>query len=76
MVENNHFKFYFGAPSCVPATTFETAGAIIDAEEVNELLRMPDIVYLTEMMNYPGVLIDDEEVIEKISWAHNYKKPS
>ena len=47
-------KFHFGAPSCVPATTFETAGAMINAEGVNDLLKRSDIFYLSEMMNYPG----------------------
>ncbi|MGB3947226.1 MAG: adenine deaminase [Bacteroidia bacterium] len=77
MLENGKqtpFKFYFGAPSCVPATTFETAGAIIGVKEVDELLRMPEIVYLAEMMNFPGVLNGDKEVMEKIQLAHKYKK--
>src|SRR5262245_56339357 len=62
MVENGKkvpFKFYFGAPSCVPATVFETAGATIGTEGVEELLRQPEIVYLAEMMNWPGVLFQD-----------------
>lgn len=58
-------KFHFGAPSCVPATNFETAGAIIDADGVEQLLKMDDIFYLSEMMNYPGVLFDDAEVMKK-----------
>ncbi len=68
------FKFYFGAPSCVPATTFETAGAIIGVKEIDELLQMPEIVYLAEMMNFPGVLLQDEIVMKKIQLAHQYKK--
>ncbi len=68
------FKFYFGAPSCVPATTFETAGAVIDVKEIDELLQMPEIVYLAEMMNFPGVLFQDETVMKKIQLAHKYKK--
>jgi adenine deaminase len=78
MIENGKkvpFKFNFGAPSCVPATTFESAGAIIDSEAVKILLENPDIKYLTEMMNYPGVLFDDEEVLKKIAWAKKYNKP-
>jgi len=78
MIENGKktpFKFNFGAPSCVPATTFESAGAIIDSEAVKRLLQNPDIKYLTEMMNYPGVLFDDEEVLKKIAWAKHYNKP-
>lgn len=77
MLENGKqtpFKFYFGAPSCVPATTFETAGAIIGVKEVDELLRMPEIVYLAEMMNFPGVLNGDKDVMEKIQLAHKYNK--
>lgn len=68
------FKFYFGAPSCVPATIFETAGAEIGVAEVDELLQLPEIVYLAEMMNFPGVLNGDEVVMKKIQLAHKYKK--
>ncbi|WP_452218735.1 adenine deaminase [Lacinutrix undariae] len=69
------FKFNFGAPSCVPATSFESAGAIIDSEDIKTLMANPDIKYLAEMMNYPGVLFDDEEVMKKIAWAKHYGKP-
>lgn len=69
------FKFNFGAPSCVPATSFESAGAIIDSEGINKLLQNPDIKYLAEMMNYPGVLFDDDEVMKKIAWAKHHNKP-
>ncbi|GLB53516.1 adenine deaminase [Neptunitalea chrysea] len=78
MIENGKkvpFKFHFGAPSCVPATNFETAGAVIDSDGIKELLESPDIYYLAEMMNYPGVLFDDEEVLKKIAWAKQYNKP-
>ncbi|MQP53578.1 MULTISPECIES: adenine deaminase [unclassified Flavobacterium] len=78
MIENGKkvpLKFHFGAPSCVPATSFETAGAIIDSEGIKELLASPDIYYLAEMMNYPGVLFDDAEVIKKIEWAKHFNKP-
>ncbi|MEB8346181.1 adenine deaminase [Flavobacteriaceae bacterium KMM 6898] len=68
-------KFHFGAPSCVPATSFETAGATIDADGVKDLLASPDIYYLAEMMNYPGVLYNDPEVLQKIAWAKHYNKP-
>src|SRR5204863_9114622 len=67
-------KFCFGAPSCVPATTFETAGASLDSQKVEMLLKDPRIGYLAEMMNYPGVLHGDEEVIRKISIAKKYNK--
>jgi len=78
MIENGKevpFKFNFGAPSCVPATNFESAGAVIDSDDIKTLLENPDIKYLAEMMNYPGVLFDDEEVMKKIAWAKHYKKP-
>lgn len=68
-------KFYFGAPSCVPATTFETAGAVLDSKAVDELLSMDDIKYLGEMMNYPGVIFDDNEVVAKINSAKRHNKP-
>ena len=69
------FKFHFGAPSCVPATIFETAGAALNAAEVDELLSRPEIHYLSEMMNFPGVLNADEEVMLKIASAKKYNKP-
>lgn len=78
MIENGKktpFKFNFGAPSCVPATSFESAGAIIDSEGIKDLMAHPDIKYLAEMMNYPGVLFDDEEVMKKIAWAKHNNKP-
>lgn len=68
-------KFYFGAPSCVPATTFETNGATLDSHDIEKLLASPDIKYLSEMMNYPGVIFNDAEVIRKIKTAEKYKKP-
>lgn len=69
------FKFNFGAPSCVPATIFETAGAALNAEDVEALLQNEDIKYLSEMMNFPGVLNNDEEVMKKIAAAKKYDKP-
>lgn len=78
MIENGKktpFKFNFGAPSCVPATTFESAGAVIDSDDIKTLMANPNIKYLAEMMNYPGVLFDDEEVLKKIAWAKHYNKP-
>ncbi|AUC16158.1 adenine deaminase [Tenacibaculum sp. SZ-18] len=68
-------KFNFGAPSCVPATYFESAGAIINSDDIKKLLENPDIKYLAEMMNYPGVIYQDEEVLKKIAWAKHYNKP-
>lgn len=68
-------KFCFGAPSCVPATSFETAGDILDAEAVKKLLMRPDIYYLSEMMNYPGVLFEDPQVMLKIRYAKETGKP-
>jgi adenine deaminase len=78
MIENGRtvpFKFNFGAPSCVPATTFETAGASIDSKGVRALLEMPEILYLSEMMNWPGVLFGDAEVAAKIAAAKALGKP-
>ncbi len=69
------FKFNFGAPSCVPATTFETAGAVVTAADVAQLLKRDDIKYLTEMMNFPGVLHNDPEVMAKIAAAKALNKP-
>lgn len=78
MIDNGKtvpFKFHFGAPSCVPATNFETAGAVLDSNDVKKLLGNNDIYYLSEMMNFPGVLNEDEEVMKKISAAHHLLKP-
>jgi adenine deaminase len=78
MIENGKtvpFKFNFGAPSCVPATVFETAGAALDSKEVEKLLQRDEIKYLSEMMNFPGVLNNAEEVIKKIAAAHRLGKP-
>lgn len=69
------FKFCFGAPSCVPATTFETAGAEITAADIRELLAMKEVGYLAEMMNFPGVLFDDPIVTEKLTIAKAFNKP-
>ena len=69
------FHFFFGAPSCVPATEFETAGASIKSDAVAELLANKDIYFLSEMMNFPGVLFKDEEVMKKIAAAHQLGKP-
>jgi len=78
MIENGRkvpFRFYFGAPSCVPATSFETSGAQLGVQEVSELLKMNEINYLSELMNYPGVLFDDPEVMGKINFAVSVGKP-
>jgi adenine deaminase len=69
------FKFYFGASSCVPATPFETAGASLGVNEIDELLQMDEIGYLSEMMNFPGVLMGDEQVMAKLALARKYGKP-
>ena len=78
MIDNGKkvpFKFFFGAPSCVPATAFETSGHVLNAADVEELLASDDIHYLSEMMNYPGVIFDDPEVMAKIAAAKRYGKP-
>ena len=78
MIQNGKqipFKFYFGAPSCVPATSFETAGASLGPKQVGDLLERKEIYYLAEMMNYPGVLHQDKEVMEKIRLAQEAGKP-
>lgn len=62
-------KFNFGAPSCVPATDRETAGAVLDAAAVEKLLGLPEVRYLSEVMNYPGVLGGDPDLLAKIAAA-------
>ena len=69
------FNFYFTAPSCVPATSFETAGCVLDSSDIEYLLKKDEVVALGEMMNFPGVLSGDEEVIRKLDLARQYKKP-
>lgn len=69
------FKIYFGAPSCVPATSFETAGAEITAEDIEKLFMDYDLKYLSEMMNFPGVVFGDKTVMEKLSIAQKFDKP-
>ncbi|MEZ5405713.1 MAG: adenine deaminase [Verrucomicrobiia bacterium] len=69
------FKFFFGAPSCVPATPFETAGATITADEIESLLKRDEVKYLSEMMNFPGVLERQPEVMKKIEIAQKLQKP-
>ena len=69
------FKFYFGAPSCVPATPFETAGAELGPDAVEALLQRDDIKYLSEMMNYPGAIERDATVMAKIEAAERLGKP-
>lgn len=69
------FNFYFAAPSCVPATPFETSGAILDSNDVEFLLKKDEIVALAEMMNFPGVINGDEEVLRKLELARKYNKP-
>lgn len=78
MIENGKqvpFHFNYGAPSCVPATDFETAGARLDSRAVEQLLKRDEIKYLSEMMNYPGVLAKEPEVIRKIRAARKAGKP-
>src|SRR6056297_9296 len=78
MIQNGKkvpFKFYFGVPSCVPATPFESSGAVIDSQKTKQLLENKDIYFLAEMMNFPGVISDDVAVLQKIKFAHQSGKP-
>jgi adenine deaminase len=78
MIDNGkkvQFKFFFGAPSCVPATPFESSGAVIGLQEIEELLNSVDIYYLSEMMNFPGVIFADPVVMQKLALAKKYNKP-
>jgi adenine deaminase len=78
MIRNGNlspFKFHFGAPSCVPATGFESSGAVINSTQIGQLLHRDDILYLSEMMNFPGVIFGDEEVHKKLAFAKLYHKP-
>jgi len=78
MIENgNHspMKFYFGAPSCVPSTKYETSGAELDAADVEKLLQREDIYFLAEMMNFPGVIHNNKQVHLKLQAARAADKP-
>ena len=78
MIENAKkvpFNFYFAAPSCVPATPFETSGATLDSSAIEYLLKKDEVVALAEMMNFPGVISGDEEVLRKLELARKYEKP-
>lgn len=78
MIENgleSPMKFYFGAPSCVPSTHFETSGAEIDALAIEKLLKRDDIYFLAEMMNFPGVIHRNKQVIAKLNAAKQNAKP-
>lgn len=69
------FHFYFGAPSCVPATPFETAGATLTSEDIHALLHVDKLKYLSEMMNYPAVIVRDPLVMDKIAVAKQNHVP-
>ena len=78
MIENGKqspMKFFFGAPSCVPSTKFETSGAVLDANDVEELLERDDIYFLAEMMNFPGVIHGNRQVHAKLDAAKRIGKP-
>lgn len=78
MIEDSRstpMKFWFGAPSCVPATSFETSGAVLNHTDIENLLSRTEIKYLSEMMNFPGVIYGDTEVLNKIEIAHRLNKP-
>ncbi len=70
-----NFKFYFSAPSCVPATHLETSGAVITAKEIEQLILKGSVKHLGEMMNFPGVIKEVPEVMEKIELAKKYGIP-
>lgn len=69
------FDFYFAAPSCVPATPFETSGATLTSSDIEELLKRDEVIALGEMMNFPGVIGGDEEVLKKLEVANRLNKP-
>ncbi|MFC2086905.1 adenine deaminase [Bacteroidota bacterium] len=78
MIKNgnsSNMKFYFGAPSCVPATPFENAGAILSTIEIRDLMARDDIHFLSEVMNFPGVLSGFKEVLNKLEIARENQKP-
>jgi len=78
MIDNGKtspFYFFFGAPSCVPATGFESSGAVVSSEQISKLLHRQEVHYLSEMMNFPGVIFGDADVKSKLEAAHSLNKP-
>ena len=78
MVEDGRkapFDFYYTAPSCVPSTSFESSGAVLDSSDIEELLKWDEMVALGEMMNFKGVLAEDEEVLRKLEVSNDLSKP-
>lgn len=73
-IKNVPTKIFFGAPPCVPATDFETAGATITTEDIEELFKNYKLNLLSEVMNFPGVINDEENIINKIKIAKTYGK--
>jgi adenine deaminase len=77
MINNSkdaEIQFYFGAPSCVPASPFDDCYKVIDSVEIEKMLIRDDIYFLGEMMNFPGVINSDQDVISKIEAAKRYGK--
>ena len=68
-------RFWFGAPSCVPATDFETSGASISEKDIEKIISLPEIKYLSEVMNFPGVILNDKEILRKLAAARKCGKP-
>ncbi|MCW3807004.1 adenine deaminase [Plebeiibacterium marinum] len=73
--KNTPLKCFFGAPSCVPATSFESSGAVIQSDDIDALMQKKEVCCLSEMMNFPGVVNNEKEVWDKINIAHKYNKP-
>jgi len=69
------FRFFWGAPSCVPATPFETSGARLGADQMRELFEKGRVGFLSEVMNVPGVLQGDPDLMAKINLAKSFHKP-
>ena len=75
MIENakgSDLNFFFGAPSCVPATLFESSGAVLNASDIETLIKEQKLLFLSELMNYPGVINNDPEIFRKIEIARKY----
>lgn len=78
MINNSksaEMKFFFGAPSCVPVSPFDDCYEVIDSIEIEKLMKRKDIYFLGEMMNFPGVINSDADILKKISHALDNKKP-
>lgn len=72
--ENLPLDIFFMLPSCVPATPFENSGAVLEASDLEELIDHPKVLGLGELMNYPGVIAADKNIVDKLMLSRSFDK--